>query len=67
MRHDDPLCSLIHVGWTGPWLPHFLVDMEALIDSFLATQDLTRSKLTWWLLDREPDPDDGIVAKYVIS
>jgi hypothetical protein len=27
-----------HVGWTGPWLPHFLTDMEALLDSFLATQ-----------------------------
>ena len=38
--------------------------MEALIDSFLATQDLANSKLTWWLLDRAPDPTDQIVQKY---
>ena len=35
-----------------------------LLDSFLATQDLTKSKLIFWLLDREPDPTDRLVAKY---
>ena len=45
-------------------LRHFLPDMEALLDSFLATQDLARSKLIFWLLDREPDTKEQLVAKY---
>ena len=36
---------IFHVGWTGPWLDHFLEDMHALLDSFLATQDLRYDKL----------------------
>lgn len=56
---------LIHVGWTGPWLPHFLPDMYALLDSFLATQDTARTKLMFWLMDREPDSEnDEIVRRY---
>eukprot|EP00036_Acanthoecidae_sp_10tr_P013773 CAMPEP_0206291104 /NCGR_PEP_ID=MMETSP0106_2-20121207/2955_1 /ASSEMBLY_ACC=CAM_ASM_000206 /TAXON_ID=81532 /ORGANISM="Acanthoeca-like sp., Strain 10tr" /LENGTH=614 /DNA_ID=CAMNT_0053721669 /DNA_START=135 /DNA_END=1979 /DNA_ORIENTATION=+ len=56
---------LIHVGWTGPWLPHFLPDMFGLLDSFLATQDTPRTKLIFWLMDRKPDPaKDEIVRRY---
>ena len=60
---EGPL--LFHVGWTGPWLEHFLPDMHALLDSFLATQDVPhRARLLFWLMDRDPDPSDPLIAKY---
>ena len=55
---------IFHVGWTGPWLDHFLEDMHALLDSFLATQDLGRSTLLFWLMDREPDRNDALIKHY---
>lgn len=58
---------IVHVGWTGPWLEHFIEDIHALLDSFLATQDITRSQLIFWLMDREPDASDPLIAKYTTS
>ena len=47
-----------------PVLDHFLEDMHALLDSFLATQDLGRSTLLFWLMDREPDRNDALIMHY---
>eukprot|EP00041_Stephanoeca_diplocostata_P023288 m.569385 g.569385 ORF g.569385 m.569385 type:complete len:655 (-) comp22259_c0_seq1:642-2606(-) len=58
---------IVHVGWTGPWPEHFIEDIHALLDSFLATQDISRSQLIFWLMDREPDASDPLIAKYTSS
>ena len=55
---------LFHAAWVGPWLPEFGRDIEALIDSFLVTQDLARSKLVFWFLsDQIPDGAAAMVRR----
>jgi hypothetical protein len=68
---DGPL--LIHTAWTGS-LDGTLTgkgsirrDMEALIDSFLVSQDTTRARLIVWWMDRDPDPSDPLEARCVIA
>ena len=66
---DGPL--LIHTAWTGS-LDGTLTkkgsvrrDVEALIDSFLVSQDTSRAKLIVWWMDRDPDPEDPLEVRYV--
>lgn len=58
---DGPL--LVHTAWTGPY-EHVREDLDALIDSFLMTQDLHRSKLLFWFLDSPVDTTSAFVRKY---
>lgn len=62
---------LIHTAWTGS-LDGTLTgkgsvrrDMEALIDSFLVSQDTRRAKLIVWWMNRDPDPTDPLEARCV--
>lgn len=61
---------LIHTAWTGS-IDGTLTgkgsvrrDMEALLDSFLMSQDTTRSKMIVWWMDRDPDPSDPFEVRY---
>lgn len=47
-----------HVAWTGPY-EHVREDLDALINSFLTTQDTSRSRLTFWLIETDPNPLDA--------
>jgi hypothetical protein len=61
---------LIHTAWTGS-IDGTLTgkgsvrrDMEALLDSFLMSQDTRRSRMIVWWMDRDPDPRDPFEARY---
>lgn len=67
-RLDEKL--LIHTAWTGP-IDATLAgkqsvrrDLEALFDSFLMTQDTSRSTFIMWWMDRDPDPTDPLEVRY---
>jgi hypothetical protein len=52
-----------HVAWTGPYA-HVREDLDGLVDSWLTTQDLARSRFTFWLIETDPDPTDPFQNKY---
>ena len=54
---------LVHTAWTGPY-DHVREDLDALMDSFLMTQDTARAKFIFWLIDTDPDPADPFQKKY---
>jgi hypothetical protein len=47
----------------GPY-DHVREDLDALIDSFLMTQDLSQSKLFFWFLDGPVNKSSSFVQKY---
>lgn len=55
---------MFHTAWTGPWNEAFLPDINSMLDSFLLTQDLSRSRFIFWLIDAPPDPSEEFVARY---
>lgn len=61
---------IIHTAWAGS-IDTTLAgkqsvqrDLEALLDSFLVSQDTKRSKLIFWWLGRDPNPSDPMESKY---
>jgi hypothetical protein len=62
---SEPVPGILryHVAWTGPY-EHVREDLDALIQSFLTTQDTKRSRLTFWLIEMEPDPTDPFQQQY---
>eukprot|EP00041_Stephanoeca_diplocostata_P013176 m.228932 g.228932 ORF g.228932 m.228932 type:complete len:308 (-) comp19250_c1_seq55:5093-6016(-) len=43
---------IVHVAWMGPWQSAFQRDIEALLDSFLVTQEPSARLIFWFLEDR---------------
>jgi hypothetical protein len=60
----------IHTAWTGSIdatlhnKSSIRRDIEALLDSFLMTQDTRTTKLLFWWMDRDPNPEDPLEKEY---
>ena len=53
----------LHTAWVGPYA-HVREDLDALMYSYLTTQNTATSTFTFWLLDRDPDPADEFVKLF---
>lgn len=62
---SEPVSGVLeyHTAWTGPY-EHVKEDLEALFDSFLATQNLQTSRFTFWLIETDPNEKDPLQRKY---
>lgn len=64
------ICRYIHTAWTGSIdatlhnKSSIRRDLEALIDSFLMTQDTRKTKLIFWWMDRDPTPEEPFEKAY---
>ena len=52
-----------HTAWTGP-IDKYVTEFAALLDSWLMTQDTSRSTFHFWWMDRDPDPNDPFLKHY---
>ena len=52
-----------HTAWTGAEAK-IKTELEALINSFLMTQDSATATFTVWWMDRDPDPNDPLEQLY---
>ena len=52
-----------HTAWTGP-IDRYQTEFEALLDSWLMTQDTARAEFHFWYMDREADPTNPFEKHY---
>jgi hypothetical protein len=54
-------------AWAGAWNEVFAPDISATLDSFIVTQDLSRTRLVFWFLEKLPRKSstfDAIVERF---
>mmetsp|Transcript_20387 Transcript_20387/g.52972 ORF Transcript_20387/g.52972 Transcript_20387/m.52972 type:complete len:701 (-) Transcript_20387:1072-3174(-) len=52
----------LHMAWAGRWNDAFAGDIAATLDSFVVTQDLSRTQLIFWFLEPFPTASASFTA-----